>query len=1038
MIKKLLGLFSGKSKRRAGQLDGSALLFQRRLKRSLDLPPFGKVPDFGKLSKQIFITLLAAVVVMVPVRVVLAASGIALDAYSGTPTTIHVSGWGYSGGETVSIYLGAATGAPAATTTAAADSQFGPVAVIIPANAPQGSLPVIAIGSTSGVTGSNSYYVVQFTPIITPASTPNTPGGVVTVSGSGYAPNEGVKFYINGSQVGSATAGPAGSFTNGSLAIPDVTTGTYQLHGTGSSSGADAVYWFYIGGFYPSAYPSVYYILPGHALSFSGSGFAPGETIQAIQSGSSTPSSSFTADNTGAFANAGSVNVPLSLAGSQATYHITGLSSKGNVDVSVTVGQFFPGVYPSAYYIAPSDQISFSGGGFAPNESIQVTDSASPQVLATILADSNGSFAGAGSTTVPFTFAGTTRTFRLAGGLSHAEADTSVTVGQYYPSISPSAYYINPGQKLSVSGSGFAPNETVDLTMGAGSPTTTVTNASGMFATPFMNVPFMSGSNLLVTASGRNSHATASVTVTLGAYYPSVAPSAWYAYPGSLVSFTGTGFAPGEAVAIGGAGQLTSVTADNNGNFTSGTTTIPFGTSGSQVYTFTGALSHATTNISVAVGTLYAYADADTYYATPGTLIHVNGHGFAFGEGVTVSGGAAPVHVAANNSGDTGPVAVTLPFSNSSAIQFTLTGDTSGANAVVPVTLAPFTPQMNPDTWYTSPGTTVHFSGSGFVAGESVIASLNGISSGSSVATASGTIASLAVPIPISATSAHFVFTGSLSKSSVTVDIALAGFSPQVSPSTWYAASGSNVTFTGTGFASGESVTISSNASSSSVSVNSSGGFTSPPFALPYSGTAAHFTVTSSLTHVSLPVDIALAAFNPGISLSSYWANGGTPLTVTGMGFGGNENVEVAFAGQPLGSIVTDASGNFSLVTTVPYGTPGNKTVQAKGTKSGGIASATFTIPQVYTGIQLGSYAGAPGSAVTFIGSGYYPGEPINIMTDRTGSTVQYTFNADAAGNFNNSGWLIPTSFTGGPLGVTITGGHSFAANTITYWVTGP
>jgi hypothetical protein len=267
----------------------------------------------------------------------------------------------------------------------------------------------------------------------------------------------------------------------------------------------------------------------------------------------------------------------------------------------------------------------------------------------------------------------------------------------------------------------------------------------------------------------------------------------------------------------------------------------------------------------------------------------------------------------------------------------------------------------------------------------------------------------------------------------------LAPFNPQISPNTYYAAPGTGLTFTGTGFAPGEVVNIALNNSSiASTTVDTKGGFTSNPITIPFGTQSANFTFTSSATNINQSINIGIAALNPGIQLDTYYNVGGAPLTVTGMGFGGNEKVDLVFDSTALGNVSTDVNGNFTFKTVVPFGSSGNHTITATGQSSKASSSATFSQSQVYTNVQLKSYAGAPGVSVTFIGSGFLPGEPINITTDRTGSTVVYTFDADSKGSFIDSGYIVPVSFTGGPLNITVTGAHSMSATVITYFVTGP
>jgi hypothetical protein len=87
--------------------------------------------------------------------------------------------------------------------------------------------------------------------------------------------------------------------------------------------------------------------------------------------------------------------------------------------------------------------------------------------------------------------------------------------------------------------------------------------------------------------------------------------------------------------------------------------------------------------------------------------------------------------------------------------------------------------------------------------------------------------------------------------------------------------------------------------------------------------------------------------------------------------------------------------------------------------------------------VQLKIYAGPPGSVVTFVGSGFLPGEVINVISDRSGSTVIHTFMADTKGSFSNAGYTVPAGSAEGQMTFTITGNQSGSSGQITYYVTG-
>ncbi len=88
-----------------------------------------------------------------------AAAYVTLNSFSGTPTTLQVSGGGWTSGEAISLYVGNTSGIRVAAATVAGDGFFGPVSITIPPSTPQGPISIIAVAS-GGQTQSNSYYVI--------------------------------------------------------------------------------------------------------------------------------------------------------------------------------------------------------------------------------------------------------------------------------------------------------------------------------------------------------------------------------------------------------------------------------------------------------------------------------------------------------------------------------------------------------------------------------------------------------------------------------------------------------------------------------------------------------------------------------------------------------------------------------------------------------------------------------------------------------------------------------------------------------------
>jgi hypothetical protein len=890
-------------------------------------------------------------------QVVKAASQyLTLSSFSGNPgVTIQVSGGGFTPSEALTLTVGASS----VSITSAIDGTVSPVSVVIPVNAPQGAV-VITAKSASGESATNSYYVQPFAPTLALSTGSTTPYSIITASGVGFAPGETVSVTL-GSATASGSASSTGALASVSIAVPNMPVGSYIVKAVGAASGASAVGYLYVGGFFPSVSPSAYFLMPGAPLTFTGSGFAPGETVSVQVSGAtmSTPLTTFTVDAAGAFKNAGQIIISLLNAGQSESFTLIGQTSNASASTGITVGQFFANVSPSDYFVMPGAAVSFNGSGFAPGEAITVTEDMGAAVVSTFTADTAGAFMLAGPVTIPFAEAGKTHVFHLAGGQTKASADATITVGTLNPQANPSDYFVMPGAKLTFTGSGFAPGEVVNVTedkSGVVLSTVTASKKGAFKAAAAVTIPYTdAGNSHTFHITGLTSAASIDAAITVGALSPQISPSDYYIKPGSTYSVNVSSFAAGESVSLKLAGTLLGIGyADKNGDATFAGLKFPSSKKASLTLVALGLSSTASASVDVSVGSYFPYAGADNYYVQPGSTVSVSGQGFAPNETVTIADGAFSTTVVADAFGGTTVVAIVVPFPatpKDTTTTVTLTGSVSGAVASVPLTLAPFNPQVSPDTYYATPGTTVTFAGSSFVAGETVAVTLNKVALASVKASAKGAFAAYVSTLPFGATSADYVFTGS------------------------------------------------------------------------QSGTA-----------VSL--SIGLAAFYPGMSLDNYYAVGGSAITLSGSGFVAGETIALQFGATALGSVNADTKGAFSFPTQVPFAAAGSKKVTATGATSGAIGSTTFTQAPVYVSLQLGTYAGAPGAPVTFIGTGYLPGETVDITTDRT-TDVVYHLTANATGSFNDSVYATPLTFLPGNLTLTATGEHSLTAQSIVYYVTG-
>lgn len=982
--------------------------------------------------------LVAVVAALAPVSYAAADGYLTLNSFSGMPgTTLIASGGGWTVGDIVNIFLNNTTaGTPAASATVGADNTFS-TSVIVPANAPQGAFAITGVDATTRFSASNSFYVVPLTPSMTFTAASHAPFAVVSVSGSGFAPNETINIDLAGSKT-SVVANSAGGFTNAQVTVPSVATGLYNVQVIGASSGASIpnyLNFFWIDAFYPSTSPSSYYLLPGSILSFNGSGFAPNETIKVTETNSTVVLSTFTADPTGSFGAAGGFALPASFHGQTKNFTLTGSNSKATASTGMTVGDFYAYASPSSYYLTPGASLSFSGGGFAAGETVQVYQGTNTTAVTSFVTGIDGTFVTAGSVAIPFSASNSTISYTLVGQSSRASASVSTGVGSFYPSISPSEYYVTPNSTITISGSGFAPNEMVSVAISGGTTLSATTSSLGKLSASII-VPFNKSGSATVTATGAMSHAVATVGVTMASFYGSVSPSAYYLFPGDMVSFMGSGFAPNEIVTIA-SNYIPSmtITANSLGNFKTASSTVPFNAMNFINTTFTGSLSGASAVSQISIGTLSPYLSSDLYSAVQGSTVHISGSSFGSGEPVVVTAPGFSQTVTANADGTVSPVVIPAPY-GASTMHVVFNGSSTGSTASIDISLNGFTANLSADNFYAQPGTTIAVSGSGFAPSETVTVS-NGSATTTVRASALGSFTTNVV-LPFSGLSQNTIkASGVVSHARASVTIAYAPFNPAVSPSTYYTPAGIPVTFTGSGFAPNEVVSATFNGNAiPSVTASPLGAFTylyTPGF----SSTNAAFTFKGATTNKISNVSITIAPFSVSIVLSNYYAQGGSALTISGSGFAPNETVNFLAGVNNFAHVTASATGAFSYVGTVPFAPAGNIAITAVGAQSGATSRATITIAPVYTSIGLASYAGAPGSAITFIGSGYLPNEPITIVTDRSGATPAFTFNADATGSFSNAGYIVPATWTGGSLKLTITGTHSFDTKTINYYVTG-
>ncbi|HWJ84360.1 MAG TPA: phosphatase PAP2 family protein, partial [Cellulomonas sp.] len=389
----------------------------------------------------------------------------------------------------------------------------------------------------------------------------------------------------------------------------------------------------------------------GSSVDVTGTGFAAGESVTVSVTSGATTVASGSATATGSGTVSASIVIPASTPAG--TYQVTATGSVSGVpataDLQVTAAP--PAWNPSL--TAPAtvhvgEAVVVTGGGFAAGEPVSVTFAGSST---TVDAGAEGAF----ETSFVAPDEAGTYTVHALGATSGVPATVDVVVTArpvvYTPSITAPAT-VEAGGPVEVSGSGFAPGEVVVLRLGAVTADVAATSTGDLTAT--VAAPAEPGAYVL-TATGTVSATPVTARVVVAAtpvvWTPAVSAPAGVRV-GSLLAFSGSGFAPGEHVTITFGAFVTGVTASATGTF-SVDLAVP-AANGVYVVTAVGetSLTPSTSSVTVTGAPVVhdprVSAPATVAYGSPFT---VTGSGFADGESVTVSVGSTRLVVKASSTG---------------------------------------------------------------------------------------------------------------------------------------------------------------------------------------------------------------------------------------------------------------------------------------------------------------------------------------------------------------------------------------------------
>ncbi len=238
----------------------------------------------------------------------------------GTPSgslgdAIPISGSVFQAGETVKLYLDSTASTPFATVTAGGDCAL-PSTFTVP-EATYGSHRIIAVGQSSGQTGSTTFSILPTTRILSSGST-------FGLYGFGFGGGETVTVHLDsptGTMVGSAVANSKGSFSPVIFSKPSI---SHRLYAVGQSTGATAYSLYVVP---PSLSSNRSSGIPGSSATITGSNFGPNETVTALWDCSSASCTNNTVLGSATSDSSGNVTIPITIPATAmpGSYHTIGV-----------------------------------------------------------------------------------------------------------------------------------------------------------------------------------------------------------------------------------------------------------------------------------------------------------------------------------------------------------------------------------------------------------------------------------------------------------------------------------------------------------------------------------------------------------------------------------------------------------------------------------------------------------------------------------------------------------------------------------------
>jgi hypothetical protein len=409
------------------------------------------------------------------------------SASGGVGDQFTVSGNGFTSSTAITFYFDGAAQTPSTTVTSDIYGQFNNAVITVPQSA--NGAHTITAGDSGGVTPGVTYSV---TPKMTLSTNTGVTGASITVSGTGFAANSALSFFLDATAISgvNASSGANGSFSNIAVNIPIASGGVHVL------KAKDAAGNFVNANFTVTATMS---ISPTSGpvdtiIAISGKGFrASGNITVTFDGGIITTLSSLysTADGT----ISSSFKAPASATGNHVITVSDGTTTlNANFSASSTAG-----IDVTSGTVGTT--VNISGTGFKTKAAISITYNNAQ--IATTVAGTNGNFtaivvipsASTGAHSLVVTDQTNTYTYTFSVTPVASMVPQSPTVG-------------NVGTLINISGTGFSASKTITVTYDSNAVTLTApssTDANGMFTASFSAPASIGGNHTVVVSDGTNS-----------------------------------------------------------------------------------------------------------------------------------------------------------------------------------------------------------------------------------------------------------------------------------------------------------------------------------------------------------------------------------------------------------------------------------------------------------------------------------------------------------------------------------------------------